>query len=330
MMSGVSRRVILGAAVSALACPAVVRASVGSWPQRPIRIVVGFAPGGQTDVYARMYGEYIGSQTGVPVIVENKTGALGSIAGAEVKRAAPDGLTLLFNTSGAMTVNRVLVKDLAYDTDKDFQLVAAMPTGGLPLIVSKKLGVTDLDGFVRKARSTGRMTLGTFGVGSPPHLTILALNKQYGLNIEPIHYRGEAPMFTDLVAQTIDGGVGTIVGAQPVLQSGSGQVIAVPRKRLTTFPDVPTFAEQGADSPMFGLLTYQCCAVPTGTPTAIVERLSELILQAAKTEKVRAMFETFGIDEGPMSLSATQALYAKESPIWIDFAKQAIADQRPQ
>jgi tripartite-type tricarboxylate transporter receptor subunit TctC len=324
----ISRRALLGAMVSSVACPAIGRASISNWPQRTIKIVVGFAPGGQTDTYARIYGEFIGNQTGVPVVVENKTGALGSIAGAEVKRAAPDGYTLLFNTSGAMTVNRVLVKDLGYDTDKDFQLVSAMPTGGLPLIVSTKLDVSDLDGFVRYARKSGRVTLGTFGVGSPPHLTVLALNKQYGLNIEPIHYRGEAPMFTDVIAQTVDGGVGTIIGAQPVLQSGSGRVIAVPRKRLLTHPDVKTFAEQGADSPMFGLLTYQCCAVPTGTPAEIVARLSDLIMKAAKTEKVKAMFDTFGIDEGPMSVEATRELYARESPVWIDLARQAIVERK--
>lgn len=317
-----SRRSLLAAAAATLAEPVIARAAP-AWPQRPIRIVCGFAPGGQTDLYARTYGEFIGSQTGVAVVVENKTGALGAIAGAEVKRAAPDGHTILFNTSGAMTVNRVLIKDLAYDTDKDFELVAAMPTGGLPLIVRKQLNVGDLDGFVRHARATGRVTLGTFGVGSPAHLTIMELNKQYGLNIEAVHYRGEAPMWTDVVAGTIDGGVGSFVGAQPALQTGAGQPIAVPRKRLATLPAIKTFAEQGATSPLFGLMTYQCCAVPKATPPEIVTRLSQLILQAAHSEKARAMFQTFGIDEGPMDLQATRDLYNREAPVWIGLAKEA-------
>jgi tripartite-type tricarboxylate transporter receptor subunit TctC len=270
-----------------------------------------------------MYGEFIGSQTGVPVVVENKTGALGAIAAAEVKRSAADGHTLLFNTSGAMTVNRILVKDLAYDTDRDFELVSAMPTGGLPLIVRKQLNVADLEGFVRYARSTARVTLGTFGVGSLAHLTIMELNKQYGLNIEAVHYRGEAPMWTDVIGQTIDGGVGSVTGAQPVLQTGAGHAIAVPRKRLATMPEVKTFAEQGATSPLFGLMTYQCCAVPKATPPEIVERLSKLILQAALSEKAKAMFQTFGIDEGPMDLEATRNLYNREAPVWIGLAKEA-------
>lgn len=282
--------------------------------------MVGFAAGGQTDIFARTYGELLGKQTGVSVVVENKPGALGSLAATEVKRAPADGHTLLFNTSGAMTVNRVLIKDLAYDTDRDFELVAAMPTGGLPLFVSTKLGVKTLEEFVKYARSVPRVSLGTFGVGSPAHLAINEINKQFELKIEPIHYRGEAPMFTDIVTQVIDGGIGSYIGAQPVLQSGAGIAIAVPRRRLTVIPDVKTFREQGATSPLFDLTTYQCCAVPKGTSKEIVEGLSKILVQAGKSEKATEMFKTYGIDEGAMDLVATQALYARESPIWIELA----------
>lgn len=311
-----------GAASLLLSKPARAQSS---WPDKTIKIVVGFAPGGQTDIFARTYGEFIASQTGVSVVVENKTGALGSLAAAEVKRAAADGYTLLFNTSGAMTVNRVLIKDLSYDTDQDFELVAAMPTGGLPLFASSKLGVKTLGEFVQYAKTAERVSIGTFGVGSPGHLTIIELNKQFGLKIEPIHYRGEAPMFTDLVGQVIDGGVGTFIGAQPVLQTGTAIPIAVPRKRLTTLPDVKTFKEQGADSPLFELTTYQCCAVPKGTPKPIVDRLSALLVQGGKTEKATQMFKTFGIDQGAMGLDDTRALYSREAPIWIGFASKVAA-----
>jgi tripartite-type tricarboxylate transporter receptor subunit TctC len=316
-----NRRQFLGAAAASALLPTSAYATP-QWPERGIRIVVGFAPGGQTDIFARTYGEFLAKQTGVSVIVENKPGALGSLAATEVKRSAADGYTLLFNTSGAMTVNRVLIKDLAYDTDRDFELVAAMPTGGLPLYASSKLGVRTLEEFVQYARSAARVSLGTFGVGSPAHLAIIELNKQFDLKIEPIHYRGEAPMFTDIVGQTIDGGIGSYIGAQSILQSGAGRAIAVPRKRLTVLPDVKTFREQGVTSPLFDLTTYQCCAVPKGTPKEIVERLSRILVQAGKSEKASEMFKMFGIDEGAMDLPATQALYARESPIWIDLASK--------
>jgi tripartite-type tricarboxylate transporter receptor subunit TctC len=320
-MERISRRHVLQAGTAALLMPQAARAQ-SRWPEKAIRVVVGFAVGGQTDTFARLYSDYISKQTGATVVVENKTGALGSIAATEVKRAPADGHTLLFNTSGAMSVNRVLIKDLAYDTDRDFTLVSAMPTGGLPLVVNAKLGIKTLDDFVRYAKTAPRVSLGTFGIGSPAHLTVIELNKQYGLSIEPIHYRGEAPMFTDVIGQVIDGGVGSYVGAQPALQSGAGVVIAVPRKRLVALPDVPTFKEQGATSPLFELATYQCCAVAKETPRPIIERLSQLILEAAKSERAQAMFKTFGIDEGAMSLEETQALYDRESKIWIALASQ--------
>ena len=316
-----NRRQFLRAGAASALLPASAYAAP-QWPERNIRIVCGFAPGGQTDIFARTYGELLGKQTGVSVIVENKTGALGSLAATEVKRAPADGYTLLFNTSGAMTVNRVLIKDLTYDTDRDFELVAAMPTGGLPLFVSTKLGIKTLGEFVQYAKSAPRVSLGTFGNGSPAHLTIVELNKQFGLQIEPVHYRGEAPMFTDIVGNVIDGGVGSYIGAQSVLQSGAGIAIAVPRKRLPVIPDVKTFREQGTTSPLFDLTTYQCCAVPKGTPREIVERLSAILVKAGKSEKATEMFTMFGIDEGAMDLAATQSLYARESPIWIDLASR--------
>lgn len=317
----INRRRILQAGAASVLFPASAEAAP-QWPERNIKIIVGFAPGGQTDIFARTYGEFIGKQTGVSVVIENKPGALGSLAATEVKRAPADGHTLLFNTSGAMTVNRVLIKDLAYDTDRDFDLVAAMPTGGLPLFVSSKLNIKTLAEFVQYAKSADRVSLGTFGVGSPPHLSIIELNKQYGLKIEPVHYRGEAPMFTDMLGQVIDGGIGTFIGAQPVLQGGACVPIAVPRKRLTTLPDVKTFKEQGATSSLFELTTYQCCAVPKGTPKSVVDRLSSLLVQAGKSEKATEMFKTYGIDEGALGLQATQALYDRESPIWIEFASK--------
>ncbi|EKS34232.1 MAG: tripartite-type tricarboxylate transporter receptor subunit TctC [Afipia broomeae] len=316
-----NRRQILRAGAASVLLPAAAYAAP-QWPERAIRIVVGFAPGGQTDIFARTYGEFIGKQTGASVVVENKTGALGALAATEVKRSAADGYTLLFNTSGAMTVNRVLIKDLAYDTDRDFELVAAMPTGGLPMFASSKLGVKTLGEFVQYAKSAPRVSLGTFGVGSPGHLTIIELNKQYDLKIEPVHYRGEAPMFTDIVGQVIDGGIGSYIGAQSVLQSGAGVAIAVPRKRLTVLPDVKTFKEQGATAPLFDLTTYQCCAVPKGTPQEVIERLSQILVQGGKSEKALEMFKMFGIDEGAMDLAATRALYARESPVWIDLASK--------
>lgn len=317
------RKFVAGLGASLAFSPSAVFAQT-RWPDRPIKIVVGFAVGGQTDLFARLYGDHISRQTGANVVVENKTGALGSIAAAEVKRAAADGHTLLFNTSGAMSVNRVLIKDLAYDTDRDFTIVSAMPTGGIPLLVSSRLGVKTLDEFIRHAKTAERVSIGTFGVGSPAHLTIAELNRQFGLKIEPVHYRGEAPMLTDVASQVLDGGVGTYASALPIIQAGACVPVAVPRKRLTTLPHVATFGEQGATSPLFDLTTYQCCAVPKATPKPIVDRLSSLLVEAGRSPRALELFQKYGIDEGAFDQERTREIYERESKIWIDLAAKAV------
>ena len=190
-------------------------------------MVCSYAVGGQTDLLARTFGDYIAKQVGQAVVVENKAGASGSIGAAEVARAAPDGHTILCSIASAYMMNRVMLKNPGYDMDKDLTLVSIIPGAGQPLIASKQSGIKTLDDFVAFARKKGQVNFGTFGVGSGPHRTIIALNKQYGLKIEPIHYRGEAPMWTGLMEGTLDAAMGSYVAAQAVLQSNLGVVFAV-------------------------------------------------------------------------------------------------------
>ena len=135
------------------------------WPTRPIRIVAGYPAGGQTDLFARTYGEYIRSETGQNVVVENKAGASGSVAAVEAKRAAPDGYTLMFTISTTMIMNRVLIKDIPYDADKDFTLVSIMPAGSLPFVAGEKTGAKTLAEFVAYAKKAEKVNVGTYGAG---------------------------------------------------------------------------------------------------------------------------------------------------------------------
>jgi tripartite-type tricarboxylate transporter receptor subunit TctC len=289
-----------------------------AWPNKPIKIVAGYPAGGQTDTFARLYGEYVAKQLGQPVLVENKAGAGGTVAALDVKRAAPDGYTLMFTISTTMIMNRVLMKNIAYDADKDFTLVSIMPSGSLPLVASEKSGVKTLQQFIDYARKAEKVNVGTYAAGSFAHIAIAELNKQYGLKLEPVHYRGESPMWTDLAGQSIDAAIGSYNGSLPVLQTGRGRAIAVSRKRMSVMPDVATFQEQGATSKAFQLTGFQCCAVPTGTPAEIVKKLSELLVAGGKTEKIQEMMKTQGVDDFAMTLEESQKLYTEESPIWID------------
>jgi tripartite-type tricarboxylate transporter receptor subunit TctC len=322
MQTRLTRRRVLAHSGAVAALPLfALQARAQAWPNKPIRVVVGYPAGGQTDIFARLYGEYVQQQTGQQWVVENKSGAGGSIAAGEVKRAAPDGHTLMFTISTTMIMNRVLYKSIPYDTEKDFALVSIMPSGGLPLVAATKTGATNLKEFIEHAKRDDKPSIGTYAAGSFAHIAVAELNKQYGLKIEPVHYRGEAPMWTDLGAGSIDGAIGSMNAAANILQTGKGKAVALSRKRSPKLPGVGTFEEQGAVSRAFSLTGFQCCAAPSGTPRAVLTRLSELLVAAGRSEKVQAMMAQFGLDEPAMTMEASQKLYDAEAPVWLELVK---------
>jgi tripartite-type tricarboxylate transporter receptor subunit TctC len=209
-------------------------------------MIVSYPAGGQTDLLARAFGEFISRQVGQTVVNENKAGASGSIGAADVARAAPDGHTILCSISTTYVMNRVMMKNPGYDMDKDLTLVSVIPGAGLLLVASRASGVKSLDDFIAFARKKGQVNFGTYSAGSAPHMTINELNKQYGLKIEPIHYRGEAPMWTGLLDGTLDVAMGSYTAAQTVLRQ-SRQLFAVISKKVAAIPR-RTLPEQGATS----------------------------------------------------------------------------------
>lgn len=319
-----TRRNFLATSAAAATLPMLgSRASAqGAWPNKPIKIIAGYPAGGQTDLFARNYGDYIAKKVGQPVLVENKAGAGGTVAALEVKRSPADGYTWQFTISTTLIMNRVLMKEVPYDTEKDFILISIMPSGSLPLVAAKKTGATNIKEFVEYCRKTEKVSVGTYAAGSYAHMAVAELNKQYGLKIEPVHYRGESPMWADLAGQTLDGGIGSYGAGQAVLQGGLGRAIAVSRRRNPLLPDVPTFQEQGVTSKVFQLTGFQSCSVPAGTPMDVVKKISDLLVEAGKSDKVQEMMKTYGVDEPAMTFEATQALYKEEAPQWIEFVKQ--------
>jgi tripartite-type tricarboxylate transporter receptor subunit TctC len=313
------RAFIVGAsAASLVAAPSIVRAN--TWPTKPVKILAGFAAGGQTDQFARVYGDFISREIGQTVVVENKTGAGGAVAAMELKRAEPDGHTLMVTNTTTFMLNPVLMKDVRYDVAKDFAIVSIMPTGSLPLMVSEKVGARTLADFIAYARRTEKVNVGTYAAGSYAHIVISELNKQYGLKMEAVHYRGEAPMWSDLAGQQLDAGIGSYGAAMALIQAGKARPVAVSRRRMSALPDVATLAEQGATSRAHTLMTFQACAAPLSTPTEITKRLSDLFLAAARSDRIGEMLKSQGVDEGPLSIEASQALYKEEAPIWAELA----------
>ena len=315
----ITRRTALG--YGALASIVPVPAIAQAWPAKPIKIVCGYPAGGLTDIFARAYGEYISRVTGQPVHVENKAGASGAIAAEQVKGAAPDGYMLMFTISTTMIMNKALFKKLPYDPDKDFALISWLNAGHLPMIVNKDVPAANLAEFADYARKN-KVSLGTYGAGSYPHVVAETLNRHYGLKMEAVHYRGEALMWQDLASGAIQGGSGSIAGAASVLQTGVGRPIAVPSMvRSKKLPDVPTFYEQGLKEEAFQVRGFICLVGPIGMPEEIVQKLSDMMVEAGKSEKIQKILDTFGIDEPARDRIYFKEVMAKEGPVWINVIK---------
>ena len=322
MLTKVTRRHIITAGTAAAAMPFLLRraSAQAAWPSRQIRMVCSYPAGGQTDLLARAFGEYITKQVGQTVVVENKSGASGSLGAMDVARAAPDGHTILCSISTTYVMNRVMMKNPGYDMDKDLTLVSVIPGAGLLLIANLKTGIKTLDDFVAFARKSGKVNFGTYSAGSAPHMTINELNKQYGLNIEPVHYRGEAPMWTGLMEGTLDVAMGSYTAAQPVLQSNLGVVFAVHSKKVDAIPAVKTLPEQGATSKFFTVSGFTGWALPKATPQPIVDRLAELCVAANQDPKVKEVLSTFVL-EPALGFKDANALYQRELPVWMESAR---------
>lgn len=306
--SRLRRRRLLGmvaaGGLAPLVAPAIVRAQgtaapVGDWPSKPVRFVCGYAAGGLTDLFARLAAEHLTTKYGKPFVVENKTGAGSIIAADMVAKSPPDGYTILFTNSTAMFQNQVIFKSVPYDTAKDFIPVSMLSAGKVPLCIHKSVpGGNDLAALVAYAKKN-KTSFGTTGIGSLSHVFCMKLNDTFGIAMEPVHYRGEAPMWADLSAGVTQAACSTLQGASAAIQAGNARAVAVPTKtRSRRLPDVGTFYEQGATHPYFLLESMVCCVAPTGTPEPVVEALSAGMVELNNEARMRDFVDKFGLDQG--------------------------------
>ena len=304
-MRSIQRRsMIRGAAAlggaGILAAPSIAGAQA-PWPSKPITIVVNFAPGGLTDGIARVYSEHIARKLGAQILIDNKPGAGGNIGAGMVARAAPDGHTYLHTVSGTLVQNRVLYSNLGFDPDKDFVPVAATSSGELPVAVHKSVPVRNIKEFIEYARNN-KVSFGSWAPGSAAHIVCAKLNELYGLKMEVVNYRGEAPMWVDVGSGSLQAAMGSYQALRPLLAKGDIKLIALPaRRRNIKFPDLPTMAEQGYTHPAFSQFGWLGLFAPAGTPMEIVKRMSALWVEAADSEGGKRMYDTFGLHEKPLN-----------------------------
>ncbi|QQS15029.1 MAG: tripartite tricarboxylate transporter substrate binding protein [Rhodospirillales bacterium] len=326
MIDRTTRRGFVGGSALALAglAAGAGRAQPAGWPNKPVRFVCGYAAGGLTDIMARVTAEFLTEKHKQPFVVENKTGAGSMIAAELVAKSPPDGYTILFTNSTAMFQNRVIFKNVPYDTERDFTPIAMLSAGKVPLFVHKSVpgnaGLADLVAYA-KANKT---SFGTTGPGSLSHIFCVKLNEIYGLSMEPVHYRGEAPMWADLSAGVTQAACSTYLGALSALQAGNIRPVAVPtRTRMRSkLPDVRTFLEQGATHPYFLMESMVCCVAPAATPREIVDALSAGMVEANATPRVKGLVDQFGLDQGIQGRADFEAFIKEMGPQLVSSVRE--------
>lgn len=320
------RRRLLAAALATPAAALVGGAAVAqpaAWPSKPLRIVVPFPPGGLTDAYARMYGEHLSRKFGQNVVVENKTGAGGTLGAADVAKSAPDGHTLLLSTTTPVWQARILYKKLPYDPAKELMPVAFFPSGALIMAVPEKLPVKTARELIEHMRRNPS-NMGTYGAGSWPHMIGDHWKHDEKLDTVVVHYRGETPMWVDVVSGQVQVAVGSVQGVLPHIQRGAVRAIAALGKvRTPRLPEVPTMLEQGFNHPVFAMDGYLAMAAPAGTPADVIQKLQDGIREASGTPRLAELRQQFGIPDLPVSDAArVREIWDKDGAAWIRMAER--------
>ena len=281
-------------ATAALAGPASAPAfAQGTYPDKPITMVVPAPPGGGTDLIARLYSDLLGQELGVQVIVDNKGGGNGNIGTAVVARAKPDGYTILMQYSAYHSANPALIKDLNWKPD-DFVGVAMGAMAPHVIVVAKKVPVDDLKSFIAYAKANpGKLNYASVGAGSVPHLGGVLLNKAAGLDMVHVPYKGSGPATADIVAGQVEVLIVTPPAVSGHIRNGNVKALALASdKRLPSFPDIPTTAEAGL--PGFTLDGWFALFAPAGTPQPIVDKLNAAMVKIGKMEAVVARANQLG------------------------------------
>lgn len=312
---------LAGLSALLLAAPLTLRAQ--SYPSQPVRIVVPFAPGGATDIIARLVAARLTARLGQSFVVDNRGGGSGIPGTQVVQQAKPDGYTLLLSGNGPHATNAVLFQKLPYDPAKDFVQISL--TGKLPLVlnVNPKAAARNLEEFIAWVKkSPGDISYASPGNGSPPHLTMELLAQTQGLNMVHVAYRGSAPAINDLVAGHVPVMFDNVLASIGNVQSGRIRALAVASaQRMPALPSTPTFKESGL--PDFEASTWTLLAAPAGTPRAIVDLLSNEVRLMFADPEFQQRMQQQGVVPVATTPEETQRFVVDEIQKWAKVVKQA-------
>ncbi|MEJ8837333.1 Bug family tripartite tricarboxylate transporter substrate binding protein [Ramlibacter sp. AN1133] len=301
---------------AALSIVPLAHAQAPAYPRGPVTLVVPFPAGGPTDAMARQLALKLGERLGQQVVVDNRGGAGGSIAAEAVARAAPDGQTLFFGTTGTMAINPSLYAKLRYDPLKDFAPVSLMATTMNVLVVNPEVPAKNLGDLVKLARAKpNTMTYGSAGNGSSNHLSGELFRTSAGLQIAHVPYKGSAPALVDLLGGRITMMFDTIAQQTGNIAAGKVRALAVtgPR-RSPLLPDVPTAQEAGLKD--FDVTIWYGVLAPAATPAPVIERLNREIVAVMSTEEMKKRMQADGAEARPTSAAEFAALIRHDMAKW--------------
>ncbi|MBP0496477.1 Bug family tripartite tricarboxylate transporter substrate binding protein [Pararoseomonas indoligenes] len=314
----ITRRTLLGGAGLALARPALA----AGYPDRPIRLIIPFPPGGTVDVTARPITAAVSEMLGQPIVIDNQPGAGGNVGTQRVARSPADGYTLLF-TAPNHTINPGLMPNAGFDPQKDFAPISLCAQIPEILVCHKDAPFRTFQEFVTYARAHPReLTYSSAGIGSHPHVTMELLLHRLGLEVLHVPYRGAAPAFTDLVAGRVQLKLDSYATSASQIEAGAIRVLAIASpQRSPAKPDVPTIAELGL--PGFEGILWMGYLAPSGTPTDTVERFAKAAQEAVKSSAVERALVQQGVEPVGSTPGAFAARIAQEIPQWREVIRDA-------
>lgn len=318
-----TRRSLIALAALALAAPSVTTAQAATFPDRPVRIIVPFPPGGSNDVIARILAENLSHQWKQSVIVDNRSGAGGNVGAAEVARADPDGYTLLLTAPGPLAINPSLFKTLSFDPLKDFAPIALVANVPIVLAVNPNVKAESVKELIALAKAEpGKLNYGSSGNGSTNHLAAELFKSMARIDLTHVPYRGAAPAMNDLVAGHIPVMFDNMPAMRPQVQAGKVRALAVcGTQRSPLFPELPTMAEAGV--PGFDASAWFGLVAPAKTPPDVLKTITDATKTALAQPEMVKKFADLGAEPGTLFGADFGKFLAEESAKWGKVVRDA-------
>ncbi|HZZ92750.1 MAG TPA: tripartite tricarboxylate transporter substrate binding protein [Usitatibacter sp.] len=293
------------------------------YPSRPVKIVVPFAPGGSTDVVARILADRLGAELKQSFVIENRPGAGGNIGADVVAKSAPDGYTLLMGTTGVLAINKFLYKDMPFDPERDFTPVSYTSLITNMLVVNPQLPVKTVPELIALAKSKpGALTFASSGAGSSTHLSGELFKSMAGVDLVHVPYRGSSQALTDVMGGQVTMLFDNAPSSMPYVQQGKLRAIAVTSsKRMPGLPDVPTIDESGVKG--YESLSWSGIVAPAATPKPVIAKLNAAIEKILRQDDVRKQFANLGVDAVGGPPEAFSRHIRAESEKWGQVVKAA-------